>query len=78
MPRAPELQLERQPTRHGTAHFPGETRRPPLRRSRYEKAEALDTQQATRDMQAMSKARLLAPVGQIKDRSRARTTEPRA
>ncbi|MFB7739939.1 Fic family protein [Streptomyces sp. NPDC056112] len=39
-----------------------------VRRSRYEKAEALNTQQATRDIQALTKAELLAPVGQTKGR----------
>ncbi|MGW3766124.1 Fic family protein [Streptomyces sp. NPDC005131] len=39
-----------------------------VRRSRYEKAEALNTQQATRDLQALTKAELLTAVGQTKGR----------
>lgn len=39
-----------------------------VRRSRYEKAEALNTQQATRDLQALTKAELLTAVGQTKAR----------
>lgn len=39
-----------------------------VRRSRYEKAEALNTQQATRDIQALTKAGLLTPVGRTKGR----------
>ncbi|MFC4517260.1 MULTISPECIES: hypothetical protein [Streptomyces] len=39
-----------------------------IRRSRYEKAEGLNTQQATRDIQALIRAGLLAPVGQTKGR----------
>ncbi|MEV4506017.1 hypothetical protein [Streptomyces klenkii] len=39
-----------------------------VRRSRYEKAEALNTQQATRDLQALTKAGLLTAVGQTKGR----------
>ncbi|MFD8998170.1 Fic family protein [Streptomyces abikoensis] len=39
-----------------------------VRRSRYEKAEGLNTQQATRDMQALTRAGLLTPVGQTKGR----------
>ncbi|UQA91472.1 Fic family protein [Streptomyces halobius] len=39
-----------------------------VRRSRYEKAEVLNTQQATRDLQALTKAGLLTAVGQTKGR----------
>ncbi|MEU5643367.1 Fic family protein [Streptomyces milbemycinicus] len=39
-----------------------------VRRSRYEKAEGLNTQQATRDLQALTKAELLTAVGQTKGR----------
>ncbi|MFJ9613448.1 Fic family protein [Streptomyces noursei] len=39
-----------------------------VRRSRYEKAEGLNTQQATRDMQALTRAGLLTAVGQTKGR----------
>ncbi|MEV7780716.1 Fic family protein [Kitasatospora sp. NPDC088351] len=39
-----------------------------VRRSRYEKAEAINTQQATRDLQALTKAELLTAVGQTKGR----------
>ncbi|GGZ18719.1 hypothetical protein GCM10010387_09120 [Streptomyces inusitatus] len=39
-----------------------------VRRSRYEKAEALNTQQATRDLQALTKAEVLTAVGQTKAR----------
>ncbi|MEU6157380.1 Fic family protein [Streptomyces sp. NPDC047130] len=39
-----------------------------VRRSRYEKSEGLNTQQATRDMQALVKADLLAAVGRTKGR----------
>ncbi|MEU9125114.1 Fic family protein [Streptomyces sp. NPDC048506] len=39
-----------------------------VRRSRYEKAEAINTQQATRDLQALTKAGLLTAVGQTKGR----------
>ncbi|MBB5116877.1 cell filamentation protein Fic [Streptomyces eurocidicus] len=39
-----------------------------VRRSRYEKAEGLNTQQATRDMQALARAELLTAVGQTKGR----------
>ncbi|AXG78260.1 Fic family protein [Streptomyces paludis] len=39
-----------------------------VRRSRYEKAEALNNQQATRDLQALTKAGLLTAVGQTKGR----------
>lgn len=39
-----------------------------VRRSRYEKAEAINTQQATRDLQALTKAGLLRAVGQTKGR----------
>ncbi len=39
-----------------------------VRRSRYERAEALNTQQATRDLQALTKAGLLTAVGQTKGR----------
>ncbi|WP_405575667.1 Fic family protein [Streptomyces sp. NBC_01167] len=39
-----------------------------VRRSRYEKAEALNTQQANRDLQALTKAELLTAVGQTKGR----------
>jgi Fic family protein len=39
-----------------------------VRRSRYEKAECLNTQQATRDMQALTKAGILTAVGQTKGR----------
>ncbi len=39
-----------------------------VRRSRYEKAEALNTQQATRDLQALTKAGLLTTVGKAKGR----------
>ncbi|GAA3164260.1 MULTISPECIES: Fic family protein [Streptomyces] len=39
-----------------------------VRRSRYEKAEALNTQQATRDLQALTKAGLLTAVGQTRGR----------
>lgn len=39
-----------------------------VRRSRYEKAEAINAQQATRDLQALTKARLLTPVGVTKGR----------
>ncbi|MEU2871034.1 Fic family protein [Streptomyces olivoreticuli] len=39
-----------------------------VRRSRYEKAEGINTQQATRDMQALTKAGLLTAVGQTRGR----------
>ncbi|GAA2366267.1 Fic family protein [Streptomyces cuspidosporus] len=39
-----------------------------VRRSRYEKAEGLNTQQATRDLQALTKSELLTAVGQTKGR----------
>ncbi|MCX5398499.1 Fic family protein [Streptomyces sp. NBC_00102] len=39
-----------------------------VRRSRYEQSEGLNTQQATRDMQALVKAGILAAVGQTKGR----------
>ncbi|MFD5633976.1 Fic family protein [Streptomyces sp. NPDC127077] len=39
-----------------------------VRRSRYEKSEGLNSQQATRDMQALVKAGILAAVGQTKAR----------
>ncbi|MFJ7905359.1 Fic family protein [Streptomyces sp. NPDC096198] len=39
-----------------------------VRRARYEKAEVLNTQQATRDLQALTKAGLLTAVGQTKGR----------
>ncbi len=39
-----------------------------VRRARYEKAETLNTQQATRDLQALVKADILTPVGQTKGR----------
>lgn len=39
-----------------------------VRRSRYEKAEGLNTQQATRDLQALTKAEVLTAVGQTKGR----------
>ncbi|WP_326766525.1 hypothetical protein OG978_19920 [Streptomyces sp. NBC_01591] len=39
-----------------------------VRRSRYEKAEAINTQQATRDLQALTKAQLLTAVGRTKGR----------
>lgn len=39
-----------------------------VRRSRYEKSEGLNTQQATRDMQALVKADILAAVGRTKGR----------
>lgn len=39
-----------------------------VRRSRHEKAEGLNTQQATRDLQALTKAELLTAVGQTKGR----------
>ena len=39
-----------------------------VRRSRYEKSEGLNSQQATRDMQALVKAGILAAVGQTKGR----------
>lgn len=39
-----------------------------VRRSRYEKAEAINTQQATRDLQALTRAELLTAVGQTKGR----------
>ncbi|MFK0170367.1 Fic family protein [Streptomyces sp. NPDC090306] len=39
-----------------------------VRRSRYEKSEGLNTQQATRDMQALVKADILKAVGQTKGR----------
>ncbi|MBB4892323.1 Fic family protein [Streptomyces olivoverticillatus] len=39
-----------------------------VRRSRYEKAEAINTQQATRDMQALTRSGLLTAVGQTKGR----------
>ncbi|MGX1854589.1 Fic family protein [Streptomyces sp. NPDC055299] len=39
-----------------------------VRRSRYEKAEGINTQQATRDLQALTKAGLLTAVGQTKGR----------
>lgn len=39
-----------------------------VRRSRYEKAEAINTQQATRDLQSLTKAELLTAVGQTKGR----------
>ncbi|AIA07677.1 filamentation induced by cAMP protein Fic [Streptomyces noursei] len=39
-----------------------------VRRSRYERAEALNTQQATRDLQALTKAGVLTAVGQTKGR----------
>ncbi|MYS85341.1 Fic family protein [Embleya scabrispora] len=39
-----------------------------VRRSRYERAEAINTQQATRDLQALTKAGVLTAVGQTKGR----------
>ncbi|MDJ0341359.1 hypothetical protein QMK19_14985 [Streptomyces sp. H10-C2] len=39
-----------------------------VRRSRHEKAEAINTQQATRDLQALTKAQLVTAVGQTKGR----------
>ncbi|GLX41457.1 cell division protein Fic [Streptomyces roseochromogenus] len=39
-----------------------------VRRSRYERAEALNTQQATRDLQALTKSGVLTAVGQTKGR----------
>ncbi|MCX4395560.1 Fic family protein [Streptomyces sp. NBC_01767] len=39
-----------------------------VRRSRYEKAESINTQQATRDLQALTKAQLLTAVGRTKGR----------
>ncbi|MEC4016331.1 Fic family protein [Streptomyces sp. H27-D2] len=39
-----------------------------VRRSRYEKAEAINTQQATRDLQALTRAQLLTAVGQTRGR----------
>ncbi|MFE2926971.1 Fic family protein [Streptomyces goshikiensis] len=39
-----------------------------VRRSRYERAEAINTQQATRDLQALTKAGALTAVGQTKGR----------
>ena len=39
-----------------------------VRRSRYERSEALNTQQATRDLQALTKSELLEAVGQTKGR----------
>ncbi|MFJ8313797.1 MULTISPECIES: Fic family protein [unclassified Streptomyces] len=39
-----------------------------VRRSRYEKAEAINTQQATRDLQTLTKAQVLTAVGQTKGR----------
>ncbi|MGW1727804.1 Fic family protein [Streptomyces sp. NPDC002306] len=39
-----------------------------VRRSRYEKAEALSDQQAVRDLQGLTRARLLTPVGNTKAR----------
>ncbi|GAA2331172.1 Fic family protein [Streptomyces violaceusniger] len=39
-----------------------------VRRSRYEKAEGLNTQQATRDLQALTKAEVLTAIGQTKGR----------
>ncbi|MFI5621799.1 Fic family protein [Streptomyces sp. NPDC051567] len=39
-----------------------------VRRSRYERQEAINTQQATRDLQALTKARVLTAVGQTKGR----------
>ncbi|MFI6689611.1 Fic family protein [Streptomyces sp. NPDC050485] len=39
-----------------------------VRRSRYERAEAINTQQATRDLQALTKAQVLTAVGQTKGR----------
>ncbi|WP_237529888.1 hypothetical protein [Streptomyces sp. SID3915] len=39
-----------------------------VRRSRYEKSEGLNAQQATRDMQALVKAGVLTPVGRTKGR----------
>ncbi|MET7304138.1 Fic family protein [Embleya sp. NPDC005575] len=39
-----------------------------VRRSRYERAEAINTQQATRDLQTLTKAEVLTAVGQTKGR----------
>ncbi|MFF7504756.1 hypothetical protein ACFZBM_35815 [Streptomyces lavendulae] len=39
-----------------------------VRRSRYERAEAINTQQATRDLQALTKADVLTAVGQTEGR----------
>lgn len=39
-----------------------------VRRGRYERAEGINTQQATRDLQALTKAQLLTAVGRTKGR----------
>jgi len=39
-----------------------------VRRSRYERQEAINTQQATRDLQALTKADVLTAIGQTKGR----------
>ncbi|WP_455410104.1 hypothetical protein [Streptomyces hiroshimensis] len=49
-----------------------------VRRSRYEKAEALNTQQATRGLQALTKDGLLTAVGQTKGRHSAAGPSPRS